>query len=564
MSDEREQQQSSETTYSRRTILRTTAAVIGGAALGASGAARLVSAASPQTGPAGGLEAGTTGYYRSPAPGVPDAYTKLPPVFKSVHRTPGAGGTVTTFQIAYNPPVPLDSSNAYFQELQKRLGVTLKPTLAPADSYDTKSAVLLASGSLPDLMFLSPNAAELKAIQQGAFADLTPYLSGSALHDYPNLARFPSAVWHNAAVNGKIYGVPRPRFLAGGLLMFRQDWARKFGMTSLRNAGDVTTVLSDFTYRDPDGDGHPDTYGLGSNPSGEGLSLLLGQYMFHVPNNWRLNRNGSLTSYLETDEFHSAVAYLRGLYTLKRVYDPDATSMTVTTAKNDIIAGKIGCYDDSVTALPSITGLREKARELNPDAEVVGLLPPGYNGGKGVTYQAGGYFGYTAIPTQAAGDKKRVAELLRILDYFAAPFGSEEYIFLSNGVEGVDYTRGSDGTPLLTARGKGEIGDLPTLTNSPITLYYPGNAKTLQDALYMQNLIRDYLEVSIKDPTLGLYSPTFVSQGPTLFQLTHDRLISIISGRASLGDLNVFIGDWKKQGGDQIRKEYEQAMRNKR
>jgi hypothetical protein len=44
-------------------------------------------------------------------------------------------------------------------------------------------------------------------------------------------------------------------------------------------------------------------------------------------------------------------------------------------------------------------------------------------------------------------------ELLRILDYFSAAFGSEEYTFLNFGIEGTHHTLRPDGMRVLTDRG---------------------------------------------------------------------------------------------------------------
>jgi len=47
----------------------------------------------------------------SPAPGVPDAYLKPPPPFKSVAMAPGKGTKVSAFLIAYlSPPTPHDGN----------------------------------------------------------------------------------------------------------------------------------------------------------------------------------------------------------------------------------------------------------------------------------------------------------------------------------------------------------------------------------------------------------------------------------------------------------------------
>src|SRR5947209_15817760 len=48
-------------------------------------------------------------YFPSPAPGVPDAYTRPLPAFKSASAAPGQGDTINVFSITYAPPeVPHD------------------------------------------------------------------------------------------------------------------------------------------------------------------------------------------------------------------------------------------------------------------------------------------------------------------------------------------------------------------------------------------------------------------------------------------------------------------------
>ena len=197
------------------------------------------------------------GFFPSPAPNVPDAYTKLPPSFKSVNAVPGKGDKVTAFLIGYNPPVPGRSSNKYWQELEKRLGVTFEPTVTPAASYVEKLTAIIASGDIPDLTLLqleySPDQNRL--MLQGAYTDLTPYVTGDALKNYPNLARFPPQLWKNIARKGKIYGVPVPNLIAQNTLMFRQDWAEKVGFAQMKNADDFLNCMVAFAKNDPAGNG---------------------------------------------------------------------------------------------------------------------------------------------------------------------------------------------------------------------------------------------------------------------------------------------------------------------
>src|SRR5947209_20428557 len=142
-------------------------------------------------------------YFPSPAPGVPEAFTVPLPAFQSVASAPGRGGTVNVFSITYAAPETPKNMNHYWQELEKRLNVTWNVTYAVGNAnYSEKVATLLASGDLPDLFRLNTGIAPslLQAIQQGAFTDLTPYLTGYAPNEHLYMASFPAIQFKTAAI----------------------------------------------------------------------------------------------------------------------------------------------------------------------------------------------------------------------------------------------------------------------------------------------------------------------------------------------------------------------------
>ena len=51
----------------------------------------------------------------------------------------------------------------------------------------------------------------LTTIRQVKCADLTPYLSGDGIKDYPNLAHYTSYTWRSGVIEGKIYAIPIAR-----------------------------------------------------------------------------------------------------------------------------------------------------------------------------------------------------------------------------------------------------------------------------------------------------------------------------------------------------------------
>lgn len=536
------------------------AAPAGATAASTQSAGATVSSSSMSGMTAASAAAAVDGKIPSPAPelGVPDAYTKLPPLFKSVNGVPGKGGKITAFLITYGPPAPPRDQNKYWQELEKRLGVTVEPAITPAGDYQEKAAAVIAGGDLPDYVFLSPNVyspEQFQTIAQGAFTDLTPHLTGAALKEYPNLARLPAYVWKNSAVKGKIYGVPYPLARANVSFYFRQDWAEKVGMPNPKNADEFMQQMIAFTKNDPDGNGTQDTWALTHQGSRPDFDLSMIQQMFRAPNGWRKNPDGTLIRNYETDEYKQALDFTRKLYAAGG-FHPDATTMTVNQAKDAFFASKVGAYPDGLGGLLGSSGARGKTKGLTPTANVTGWIPMGHDGGKPVYHTFIGYLGFTAISAKVGKDQARLKELLSILNYVAAPFGSEENLFLVNGIEGVHYEL-KDGVPIANDRGKSEIAVIPFLAGAAPVAFYdvPG------DAQYMQTMSLDLLRNAIDDPTWGLYSPASVKMGPQLAQSVSDKIVAIVTGREPLSAWDAFLKDYNSRGNDQVRKEYQDALK---
>jgi putative aldouronate transport system substrate-binding protein len=68
------------------------------------------------------------------------------------------------------------------------------------------------------------------------------------------------------------------------------------------------------------------------------------------------------------------------------------------------------------------------------------------------------------------------------------------------------------------------------------------------------------IDAGVTDPTQGYYSPTDARKGSQLSRLIFDEVSGIAAGRKSVSDLDQLIKDWKAQGGDQMRAEYEKAI----
>src|SRR5438874_3677736 len=133
-------------------------------------------------------------------------------LIRSVPNPPGKGGEITiTTQTLAALPTPMDS-NPVWQELNKRVGATMNINITPFADYGQKLPTIIAANDITDLLFL-PNGQQVPGFPQfleARCADLTPFLSGDAARDYPNLASHPTSVWKTTIFNNKVFGVGDP------------------------------------------------------------------------------------------------------------------------------------------------------------------------------------------------------------------------------------------------------------------------------------------------------------------------------------------------------------------
>jgi putative aldouronate transport system substrate-binding protein len=541
--------------YSRRRFIHLAASTtIGGTLLAACGGQApqpLKTAPVATTLPQGQINASATAsvgktYFPGGAPHVPDAYTAPPAAFQSVKLVPGTGKKVQAFEIFYATPSVPKSQNKYWQALDKTLNVDWEAIQVVSDDYDTKGTVMLNSNTPADLfLFLDSDSVFRTALQQGAFNDLTSFLSGDGLKEFPNLARIAPSVWNNSKFQGKIYGVPRSRIEVGDVLMYRKDWADKMGLGIPQNPDEFYKMMVAFTKGNPTGKGQR-VWGFGGRAFfGQNAYLLA---MFGCPNNWRVESDGRFTYFIETDEFKQALDFERRLWAAG-VYHPDSPVANNKQGKTGFESGKYATFIDAIT---SVLPEQKRAMAIDPKVQVRVLIP--YNNqGKVAPRLSNGYAAITGIPTQATADPDRIKELLRILDYLSAPSFSVESNFLTYGIDGWDSKIGPKGVRQLTQKGQNEIGELTILANPPQSLYFPDDP---QYVLPVQDDVRKWVQNAIPDPSWGLSSSTADKQNTALLALRTSGFQRIVRGQDPLSALPDVIKQWLNQGGAKIKQEY--------
>lgn len=535
---------------SRRTFLRAAgASIITGSALLL---AACSSASAPSVTPAASTaESGARLPIRVPLPNVTaelpgtetvqDGFLTYPknPV-KSVSDTPASGGDLTWMVFSGTPTAAL-ADNPAWQEVNKQVGANLKMQITPFSDYKNRQAVVLAGNDIPDAMFLSGVVPEQAQLLRAKFTDLTPFLAGDAIKAYPNLANMPAIAWKNAVFNGAIYAVPSAHRRYFNVLWARQEMLDTIGAPLPASADEFKRVLKDLTSP------NNGVWGIASNV-GTAYDLYNGLHsaMFGAPNRWA-ESGGKFTSTYETDQFKAAVGFARELYAAN-YYHPNYYNDTLVK-RNDFEAGKFAFQFDGMTL-----ELWNGSKKVNPATKLRLPLPPGGDNSKGHYWYGSGSFGLTVIK-QASPD--RIKEILRIMNYFAAPFGSEEYLLTHYGVKGIDYDLDADGNPQLNQKGATDTMPWvnPVVPTQVQVLYNPPDPDMVK-VIHADETAMDPYGVS--DPTIGLFSRTDAAKRAVLDQAMIDGMTAIVRGEDPMSKYDELVRDWRSNGGDQTRSEFEE------
>ncbi|MFC5832584.1 substrate-binding domain-containing protein [Nonomuraea insulae] len=532
----------------RRTLLKSAAlAGAGGvlAACGSSGGASSPKAANP------GASVPMPTYVPpvKPKPTLPgneqglmDVYDSFPmngP--KTVQQVVGDGKEFNVLIMTYGQPPPPVTANAYWQLLNKELNLQVKPLIVPYADFTTKFPALVAGGDLPDVVSvpLYQNVSRLPQLAEAQFTDLSEYLSGDAVKKYPNLAGIQKAGWLNGYLNGRIYGVPKSDPVYTTQIYTKTDVIEKAGANPQpKNLAEFQELAKAVT------NAKAGVYAFGSS-----ISDFM-QMMFGVPNKWSKDAKGTFVSAYEHPAFIPAISAIADMYKAG-YFHPDTSTMSTGAGKvqRDAMfrSGKLAMMMDGTRSVGIVAD----------DKDVVfGMMVPfEKDGGKAIHWTGGGAYAMTML--KKTSDKTKVDRFLRVMDYIAAPFGSQESFVMSYGVKDADHTV-KDGFAVLTTRGQREqdLG-LAYIAGGPQVLCDPQGAPGVDKANYEWQ--QQVVPMLLDNPAAHLYSETFNTKGASLEQQMQDAVTAVFLGRSPASSLTEAVQKWKRGGGDKMAKEYGEA-----
>jgi putative aldouronate transport system substrate-binding protein len=468
----------------------------------------------------------------------------LPKTFvKSVAKPPGSGATYKAMTPLWGT-IPPTSGNKYYEAVNAMLGAKIEFQITDGNTYGDKLATVLASKKdVPDWVcvptwVLPPRFGS--EIVGNVFQDLTPYLAGDKVKQYPNLANIPSDAWKFCVFNGKLYGLPFPGGIITDAIFYRKDVLDKLGITvDVKNGDDLLALAKELT------DAKAGRWGA--------EDLWVSSTIIHgvVPKDgWKLV-GGKLMHRVETPEYRAALEWNAKLFA-SGVVHPDAVAGQDADSKKRFQSGKSLIMNDG------LGGWNEALRDnlaTNPKYWQQPFEAFAADGGKPVLFKGNPTNIFSFL--KKTDDKKKITELLAIANVLAAPFGTAEQDLITNGVEGVHYKRNGAGLPVPTALAAKELQ--PTyifLVDGPIVeshVQYPGYVKA---ASLWQSSAAKY----VVDPMFYGQQISPPQRFASLAKPFEDLEKDISRGRKSLKDLDAAVKTWKASGGDDLRAFYQKIL----
>lgn len=418
----------------------------------------------------------------------------------------------------------------------------------PSPAYDEKINVMIASGEMPNLMKVKYIPPIISAIKSDLFWEVGPLLK-----DFPNLSAQNEQYYRNIAVDGKIYGIPTYRDIGRAATIYRKDWMDTLGLQPPATLDEWYAVTKAMTLDDPDRNGQNDTFGLmlsryynqGSAAMTTRLAVSLGGV-----NKWGVE-NGRFIPEFVTEEYTGVLKLFRRLYSEKLINEDFAVT-------DDSEVEKV--YDAGGAGLRiAVTGnaksMQERMVKQVPGA-MIDLAP--MTGPKGIRVMGeAGNAGFYVIPKATVSAEADVRKILGFLDKLLDEPMSMLQI---RGIEGKHFQK--------TAEGKTKFIDFASFQRDvkpyrDNLLNIEGyNVLPLQDTPLGEKGSRIAFEntrYAVSNPALTLDSAVYSEKGKELELMISDAQTLYIMGKIDDIGWQAEIGKWRKAGGDQMIKEYEEA-----
>ncbi|SDP83221.1 carbohydrate ABC transporter substrate-binding protein, CUT1 family [Litchfieldia salsa] len=441
-------------------------------------------------------------------------------------------------------------TDVVLEKIEEATNSNIEFNWVPDASKDERITAALASGELTDIVSLTvlTNSSVRQSLKSGMFWDVGEYLD-----EYDNLKNISEDMRTAASIEGKLYGVPYQKNLGRSGLLLRQDWLDNLGLKAPTNLDELYEIARAFTEDDPDGNGKDDTIGFSDrNELRYGNFKTLSSY-FGTPNGWAVDSDGKFTAEFETQAYKDTMEYSKKLYD-NGYSDRDFAVTPKNTQMEKFAQGKAGIY----TGLISITQLENMAEGIQNEMEIVPVNKiESPDGEYHIWSENSGIGGLMAFPKS---EVETEAELKRLLQFVNDLMDKEVFMLMTGGIEGTHYEIDENGAFQILDSELWQKDVQPFSSSRPSEVTH-----SIIDGNPRKQLVNEQIDenagFAVLDPTVPLESPTASERGTELEKLIIDATFKFIMGDIDEKGFDAEVEKWRNSGGDDMRKEYEEAYK---
>lgn len=473
---------------------------------------------------------------------IPDGYTRYPAkLTRAVTDKPGKSGqTIKAMTPAWGPAPPGLGSNAYLDAVNDALGIKVDFSVQDGNTYADKLNAIMGARDVPELLCVPgweiPKIPRFAEAVKALFEDLTDHLKGDAVEAYPMLGTLPAGSWRESIWNERLMAIPNPT-----------DGPFPWALFSRRDLLDAADLQAPKTI--------DELYEIGKKITDPNKNVWafsdifqMVQMFYKCPGSkqgWRRRSDGTPEFKYETQEFRAAVEFMAKLCKEGLVH-PDLLASKGADAKQLFSSGRILFHQDGVGAWQP---LQAQYQKVTSSLNIQPVPVFSATGGDPLVHGDDEPISYTFI--KKGLPRERVQELLRVISWCSAPFGTEEYVLREYGLEGKHHTRDASGGPAKSDLAFKEIQNQYFFISgrSPVIAPYPETPNYVKDLLTYSNNMVKYLE---KDPWDGL-KLEFPASFKAVNVPTEDKITDIVRGRRPLSDLDAVVKEWRDKAGEETR-----------
>lgn len=362
-----------------------------------------------------------------------------------------------------HPAFPYKEDWLIWDIYREYAGVDISPKPYPGESYAEAYNLTLASGDLPDLMYMERNSRAHKAGQDGFLLDMNLHMD-----KMPNLKKWldenPDVYNHVIDSEGALYYLPTtgafPKL--DSMFLYREDIFKKHNLASPKTYDELLEVMRKLKEL------YPDSFPLLFSANGSGIMGAMSSQFGTYSGSQSWGYDEATKDWVfgpSTEQYKKMVEFIATAYKEKLIPTDfitlDGPQRTELTSNH-----KAFIFN---TYFQQIDALNADGRVSNPETNWAAMVPPaGDGGGAYNSYGLIAEFGI-AVTTKA----KNLEGALHLIDWH---FTDEGHELTSWGIEGETYQVADGKKQFITATNQNELTQLYGLKSPGTASWYDDTA----------------------------------------------------------------------------------------